>query len=379
MKERKSDQIMSPRPEVLNAPAVPHGAPDYEELESLGLAPEDVLDFSVNGNPYGPPPGVREALQDVPLDRYPDRDALALRRALSEHLGVPTGSIMAGNGTAELIWLIALAFVRPDDRVLVLGPTFGEYARAVALMGARVDTWRAKPESDFVIERQEIVQRLQRSQPRLVFLCNPNNPTGAAVATDVIESWADDHPETLFVVDEAYLSFAASGPQASTPGLRSTSGLEIENVATLRSMTKDYALAGLRLGYVVADSAVIDALVRVRPPWNVNAMAQAAGVAAVAEGDYVRQCMTRLQHAKVHFQQAIRDLSLEPVPSATHFFLVPVGDAAPDAHTLRQQLLRRKVQVRDCTSFDLPRHIRIATLLPGENLRLLEALREVLE
>ena len=361
----RNNQAITPRPEVLSAPSVPHGALDYGELENLGLAPKEVLDFSVNGNPYGPPPGVRAALQDVPLDRYPDRDALALRRALSKHLAVPPRRVMAGNGTAELIWLIALGFVRPADPVLILGPTFGEYERAVALMGAQVETWRARPESEFVIHANEVDRRLQESTPRLVFLCNPNNPTGAAVSRNLIRAWADAYPDTLFIVDEAYLSFATE--------LRSTTTLEMRNVVTLRSMTKDYALAALRLGYLVADEAVIDALVRVRPPWNVNAMAQAAGLAALEEKAYLERCMARLRDAKKSLVSGMKTLELEPLSSTTHFFLVQVGDAA----AYRRALLAQRVQVRDCSSFGLPSYVRIATRRPRENARLLKALQEV--
>lgn len=366
MTNKKIHSKISPRPEVLQAPSVPHGAPDYEELEQWGFRPQDVLDFSVNSNPYGPPPGVREALQGVPLNRYPDREALALRRALAEHLNVSPAQILAGNGAAELIWLLALAFVRPDDRVLLLGPTFGEYARAAALMGARVDMWRARAEDDFAVAPDEVSQRLQTMEPRLAFLCNPNNPTGQVVPTDVIADWAAAHPSTLFVVDEAYLAFAPGVPSALT--------LAADNVLVLRSMTKDYALAGLRLGYAVADEAIIDALVRVRPPWNVNAMAQAAGVAALAEDAYVSECLTRVAQAKERLVSGLRDLGLQPVPSAPHFFLVPVDDAA----AFRRALMKRRVQVRDCTSFGLPAYVRIATLRPEQNERLLQAVREVL-
>ncbi len=380
MKDHKNDRTISPRPEVLNTHSVPHGAPDYEELEAWGFEPEDVLDFSVNGNPYGPPPGVREALQDVPVDRYPDGDALELRAALSEHLHVSPRNIMTGNGAAELIWLIALTFVRPGDRVLVVEPTFGEYARAAALMGAQLETWRARPEANFDVQPADVERHLRRSHPRLTFLCNPNNPTGSTVPMEIIKGWADAHPETLFIVDEAYVSFA--------PGLRasrskggvtaeaspSMSTLKAKNVLTLRSMTKDYALAGLRLGYLIADEGIVDALVRVRPPWNVNAMAQAAGVAALKQQAYVQQCVARLEEAKAQLIEDLKGLALEPLPSATHFFLIPVGDAA----ALRRALLARGVQVRDCTSFGLPGHIRVATLRPAENAVLLEALREVI-
>jgi histidinol-phosphate aminotransferase len=372
MQDPKRDQRIMPRPEVLKAPSVPHGAPDYEELEAWGLKPEDVIDFSVNGNPYGPPPGVREALQDVPVDRYPDREALTLRRVLSQHLDVAPSRIVAGNGAAELIWLIALAFVRSDDRVLILEPTFGEYARAAALMGARVETWRAGSESDFAIQPEAVGARLQALRPRLAFLCNPNNPTGANVPLNQVKTWADQCPATLFVVDEAYVHFASSRARAS--GLRSTAALEAENVLTLRSMTKDYALAGLRLGYVIGSKPVVDALVRVRPPWSVNAMAQAAGVGALRAEDYLHQCVAQLHEAKAELVEGLEAIGLRPLPSATHFFLLQVGRAAE----VRRDLLTRQVQVRDCTSFGLPSYVRIASRRPEENARLLEALREVL-
>ena len=364
---------ISPRPEVMKAPHVPHGAPDFGELESLGYEPDDVIDFSVNGNPYGPPPGMREALRDVPLNRYPDREALAFRRALSAQLNVPRERILVGNGTAELIWLIALTFVRHDDRAMVLEPTFGEYARAVALMGGRVKTWRARPEDKFLVQPAEVEHHLRQFRPRLLFICNPNNPTGAAVPTGTIAAWADAFPNTLFVVDEAYQAFADRGDAHRARSLHSTAGVGAQNVLTLRSMTKDYALAGLRLGYLVAREEVTGAIARVRPPWNVNAMAQAAGIAALQQTDYVSECISSLHEHKSTLVTEIAALGLVPVPSNTHFFLVRVGDAG----AYRRALLAQRIQVRDCASFGLPAHIRVATLQPAENARLIEALREI--
>jgi histidinol-phosphate aminotransferase len=356
---------ISPRPEVFASPAAHHGALDYAELECLGIAPDDVLDFSVNSNPYGPPPAARRALMSVPLDRYPDRDALALRRALAHRLGVPTSWIVVGNGAAELIWLIALAFVRPGDRVLVIGPTFGEYARAVALMGAQVETWTACPEREFVVEAEEVGWCLQRARPRLSFLCNPNNPTGIVIPPNVVAAWARAHSETLFVVDEAYLAFAAGARSALDAGL--------PNVLALRSMTKDYALAGLRLGYAVGQEEVIAALVGVRPPWSVNAMAQAAGLAALVDEEHLKRSLKDLARAKAALVAGLRGLGLAPLRSAVHFFTVPVGDGA----AFRRALLRYRVQVRDCASFGLPAYVRIAARRPEENARLLAAVREV--
>ena len=330
----------------------------------LGLDPDAVLDFSVNSNPFGPAPAVRAALAAVPIDRYPDREALALRRALASRLDLPIDQIMVGNGTAELLWLAAFAFLNPGDRVLVVGPTFGEYARAAALMNAHVEWWTARPEQDFRIDPPAITHRLQQFRPTLVFLCNPNNPTGRTLDPKVIAGWTRAHPNTLFAVDEAYLSFA--------PGLASALTMGADNLLVLRSMTKDYALAGLRLGYAVGHATLITALNRVRPPWNVNALAQAAGVAALNAEAHFRESLRRLADAREELVAGLSALGWTPLPSAVHFFLVHVGDGA----AFRRRLLRHGILVRDCASFGLPAYVRIATRKPEENARLLQALVE---
>jgi L-threonine-O-3-phosphate decarboxylase len=362
----KHDRVLSARPETTAISPVYHGALDYAELERLGLDPEGVLDFSVNSNPYGPSPAVREAVARVPLDRYPDRESRALRRALAERLDVAPARIMVGNGTAELIWLVAFAFLQPRDRVLVVGPTFGEYRRTAALMGAQVQMWIARPEQEFVADPEKVEQCLWETKPRMVFVCNPNNPTGTIMPPEVMAAWAYAHPGTLFVIDEAYLAFA--------PGLQSVLNAGADNILVLRSMTKDYALAGLRLGYAMSHVPIIAALSRVRPAWNVNALAQAAGLAALGDEAYRQHSLQALAQSKEKLVAGLAELGLPPLPSATHFFLVHVGDG----ETFRQALLRQGILVRDCASFGLPAYVRIATRRPEENARLLEAIRAIL-
>ncbi|NPA90986.1 MAG: histidinol-phosphate aminotransferase family protein [Chloroflexi bacterium] len=356
--------MIRPREPVRELQPVVHGALDYEELREFGLRPEDVVDFSVNSNPYGPSPWVRAALQQVPLDRYPDRESRALQRALAHHHQVMPSQVLAGNGTAELIWLIALAYVEAGDRALILEPTFGEYARAVRLMGGVPVAWRARAEDGFAFRTDAIRRRLEEVQPRFVWLCYPNNPTGQVLPLDALARWSGDFPHTLFVVDEAYIHFAA--------GLPSALSLHRPNVLVLRSMTKDYGLAGLRLGYAVGSEEVIQTLGRVRPPWNVNAMAQAAGIAALADQAHLHDTLAALRRAKVEFIRALRSLGYAPLPSRTHFFLLPVDQGA----AFRRRLLARGILVRDATSFGLPTYVRLATRRPEENQRLLDALRE---
>jgi len=350
--------LIRPRPEVQAVAPSYHGALDFAELECLALEPGDVLDFSVNSNPFGPSPLVYEALGGVPPDRYPDREALALRRALAEQLGVSPDQVVVGNGASEVLLLIALAFVRPGDRACVVGPTFGEYARVVRLMGGEVHTWCARADDQFALDLPAVAEWIESLKPRFLFLCNPNNPTGRYLPLDDVARLVLSDRQRLVVVDEAYLPFVAGG--------RSALALGAANVLVVHSMTKAYALAGLRLGYAVGDAVLIEAMSRVRPVWNVNSLAQAAGLAALRDGDHVQRTLGRVAQAKERLVHALRKLGLRPCPSETHFFLLPVGDAC----RFRRALLQRGILVRDCTSFGMPAYVRIGTRRPEENEKL---------
>jgi histidinol-phosphate aminotransferase len=350
------------RPAVISTVPAHHGAIDYAELDRRQIDPAAVLDFSVNSNPFGPSPRIWPTLARVPLDRYPDREALALRRALADRLGLTPECLVVGNGTAELLWLTAQAFLEPGDGVLVIGPTFGEYARVAGLADAAVHHWTAPEATAFAVVADEVVQRLQRLQPRLAFVCNPNNPTGTLLPPETLLDWAAACRNTLLVVDEAYHAFA--------PGFRSVLDRAPANVLVLRSMTKDYALAGLRLGYAAGDPAVIHPLARARPAWNVNALALVAGLVALEDEEHLRSSLAALRQARESFIAGLTTVGLVPLPSAVHYFLLRVGDGA----ALRRALLDRYVLVRDCASFGLPAYVRIATRRAEDNACLLEAL-----
>jgi histidinol-phosphate aminotransferase len=339
-----------------------HGALDYTELERLGLRPEEVLDFSSNINPYGPPPAVLKRLSETSFAQYPDRDTIALRRALSMRFNLPEEQILVGNGSAELLLLAAIAFLRPADRVLVIAPTFGEYVHVSKLMEAEIHQVIAQAEAHFKVDSAAVADLLAKHRYRLVFLCNPNNPTGQVITHKDLRDWVSSQPETLFVVDEAYLPF--------NPQVASALDIQSDNVLVLRSMTKDYALAGLRLGYAVASPDVIQALRLAQPPWSVNALAQTAGLAALADESYLSKTVSAVLDHKIDLITGLQANGFQPVPSQTHFFLLPVGDG----QKFRGRLLRRGIQVRDCNSFGLPVYVRISTRLPEENARLLAAL-----
>lgn len=363
---------IQPRPEILNTPAAYHGAFDYAELERLGLSPDEVIDFSVNSNPYGPPPGVRDALAAVPLERYPDRECIALRRKLAERHEIAPENVVVGNGTAELLLLLALAFINAGDTVLVIEPDFSEYKRVAALRGGRTITYRATAANQFQPDYGAISHTMQTENPRVVFWCSPNNPTGVTVDAQRVRKLVDPFPDTLFVFDEAYFTFHHQREHVTSLLAHVR---RCPNALVLRSMTKDYGLAGLRLGYAVGAPSLIAAVAALRPAWNVNALAQAAGVFVLDQAVWLQDTLTQLHRDKSVLVGALRALGLTVLPSDVNYFLVHVGDAA----AFRAKLLAHNIMVRDCASFGLPAYVRIATRTPDENAKLVAAVKHTLE
>ncbi len=354
-----------PRPEVSDVPSVPHGSIDYAEVETLGIAPEDILDFSANLNPFGPPPGVMETICQVEISHYPDSGAYYLRRSLAEKLGIKIENILIGSGSTELIRLAALAYFGKGDRVVIIKPTYGEYEVACQIAGASLVKQQLSPENAFQLNTDETLQLVRDSHPKGIFVCNPNNPTGRYLSQADFDRILDASKDSLVVLDEAYVSFV--------DGAWSSLGMmQRNNLLVLRSMTKDYAMAGLRLGYGVAREEIIATLRRICPPWNVNVVAQKAGVIAINNEDYLKRCQIELREAKKYLVAELSRLGLPPLPSEANFFLVKVGNAKG----FRSELLKRRILVRDCTSFGLPQYVRIAPRTLPECQSLIAAIKE---
>ncbi len=379
--------------------AEPHGGPDEAELAALGLRPEDVLDFSASTNPFGPPPGVREALAACDITRYPDRRAARLRAALAAHEGVSEECVLVGAGAAGLIWALALAWLQPGDIAFVVGPTFGEYAAASRLARAEVAErrgfWLAEPERRQAAASQtmwsaatcrrfsspaaepaepkrrlaaagqrEAAQAIAAARPRLIWLCNPNNPTGAYLAAGEVAALLPAAADALWVLDEAYRPFVAD-PWPSAPLI------ERGNVVLLRSLTKDCALPGVRLGYLLGPADVLARVAAAQPPWSVSAPAIAAGLAALQNYAAVRESLAALRAETAWLHAALLARGWRVPPSATNFLLIEVGDAAA---MRRRLLVEHRIQVRNCASFGLPEFIRIGVRTRSDNERLLAAL-----
>ncbi|MCK4274247.1 MAG: histidinol-phosphate aminotransferase family protein [Dehalococcoidales bacterium] len=345
-----------------------HGGINYAELKALGVDPKEVLDFSVCTNPFMPPPGVKEKMSAIPVEQYPDSQATELRERLSERLGISPENILVGSGTTELIRLTALAYLRQGDTVLLLEPTYGEYEVASRLAGARLVRYRARERSLFTPKIEEVYGLIKQHHPKAVFICNPNNPTGKYLSREDIEKVQKEMDDGLLVLDEAYIDFVEKT-------WNSFDLTERGNVVVLRSMTKDYGLPGLRLGYAVAREEIIDSLRPALPPWNVNAIAQKVGLAVLEKEEYLRQSLRQVREAKRFLVAELTGLGFKVLPSDANYFLVKAGNA-PE---FRRSLLKEGVMVRDCTSFGLPEYIRIAPRTMPECERLITAIGRLIK
>ena len=344
-----------------------HGGLNITELGTLGLRPDDVLDFSASINPLGPSPRAVEASQTVNLSAYPDPDCVELRKAIGTELGVEPSRVLVGNGSTELIHLLARSFLSEQSSAVVFSPTFGEYEAACRLQG--VTPVALSPSDGFHWDVQAAIDLIADTRPSVVFLCNPNNPTGVYLSERDVTRIADAlRGVGLLVLDEAYISFVDASWD-------STALLAMFNVVVLRSMTKDYALTGLRLGYMLASEEVIERVKRFQYSWSVNAPAQAAGIAALSDPGHVERGREAVRAGKRCLSDAFASMGLECLPSAANFLLIRVGQATE----LRLALLQRyKICVRDCTSFGLPEYIRVGIRNMEDNRKLAEALRQFL-
>lgn len=353
--------MVEPRHPHGNLKPVVHGGIRRREIEAMGLEPLGIVDFSASVNPYGPPAGIRRALHSAvkEIASYPDPWATDLEEAIARKVGCDPSEVLAGAGSTQLIHILSLVYARRDKRVLIPAHTYGEYEAAVRAAGGRVD---ALPMPGLQLSGDEIAFRVQDAD--LLFICNPNNPTGQYLPPREMERVADACREVgcLLVMDEAFRDFLAES--SNTVAWALDSG----GIILLRSFTKIYGIPGVRVGYAVGDSHLLEPLRRLRPPWSVDTFAQAAATAALQEDDFVVSSRRKLWRHRRLFERFLKVL-----PSNANFFLLRVGNAA----VVRRELLPLGFLVRDCTSFGLPEYIRFAVRRPRENQGLVEALTSV--
>lgn len=353
--------MIRPRPEMAATPPAAHGGPTGDEPAPVRI------DFSVSLNAFGPAPVVLQAVGAARLDEYPDPLSMAPRRAAAARWERPVEEIVFGAGAAELIQAVCFAMVRAGDTVLVPMPTFGEYARAASLCGARVLQGIAPP-PDYALDAAAIAEAVVQHRPRLAFLCTPNNPTGQRITRDELRGVADACAAvgTLLVVDQSFDAFLAE--PLGTPALPGHPA-----VIHLRSITKDHALAGVRAAFAVGPAHLMAAVERGRAPWATSTLAQAAAAAALGDDGqtYAALTLPRLRAERERLEAVFAGLRIPTVRTTTHFVLAEAGDAAGFAARL---LEKHGIRVRDCTSFGLPGHIRVAARTPLDNAELIRAL-----
>ena len=364
-----------------DTPARPvHGGIKPAELRALGLRPEDCLDFSASVSPLGPLTGVAEAIAAVDLAAYPDPHCLELTEAIAaQHSGnrVAAENVIVGNGSTELIHLLARAYIgapQPgcSNSALLLTPTYGEYDGAVRLAGGRIITLEATRSPDgFRWDLPRAVRLIAAERPALIFVCNPNNPTGALLSQNELRflTLTAVGAGSLLAIDEAYINLAEDGADAAAVAI----ALSTESVVVLRSMTKDYALTALRLGYAVARPPVVARLAALQPDWSVNGLAQAAGIAALSDAGYLERARAAVSASRKCIVDGLGTLGIGCYPTAANFVLAQVGDAAG----LRATLARQGLFVRDCASFGLPDCIRIGLRPAADCARLVAAIAAI--
>ena len=341
------------------------GKPIEELAREHGLAPETIVKLASNENPLGMPASARAAMQAAIADlgRYPDANGFALKDALSRRFGVPPEWITLGNGSNDILELAAAALLAPGRSCVYSQYSFAVYALATQARGARAIV---VPAHDFGHDLPAMRAAIG-ADTRLVYLANPNNPTGTFVAGPQIEAFLESVPaDVVVVLDEAYNEYLPPEDRVeSTAWVR-----RFPNLLVSRTFSKAYGLAGLRVGYGLAQPQLTDLLNRVRQPFNVNSLAQAAALAALADADFLARSDALNRAGLQRLEAAFTSMGLAFVPSRGNFVLVKVGPAA----RVYQELLKRGVIVRPVGSYGLPEWLRVSVGLPEENERFLAVL-----
>lgn len=361
-------------------PPVFHGGNLESASEQYGFDPAEMVDFSANINWFGAPPQMSVAIERglSLMKHYPDPASRNLIQAIASAVNLPADSLLVGNGSIELMY----AFMRAvgKKRALVIEPTFSEYARAVQMVGGSIITYPLYGKNDWQINLKQLAKDLVDVD--LVFICNPNNPTGQLIPRDDVVDFIFEAEKRGVVValDEAFIDFVEDFSE------RTYSVLDLvttcKNLVVFRSFTKFFAIPGLRLGFCAAHPGLIQEIAAQQEPWTVNCIAQSVGELIVSEEvrSYRAQARAELQRVRSEFSLTIQKKLALMNWGAVNFLLLDLGAQGRSAE-ITQILGRRGILVRDCQPFGerFSRYIRVAVRSPRENLRLLQELAVILE
>jgi threonine-phosphate decarboxylase len=347
-----------------------HGGNVFAVARSLGIPPERILDFSASINPLGMAPGVRAALGNCVerLLHYPDKGAAELKDCLAAYHGVSAMQIAVANGSTELIHLMPRLV--GGSRALIVAPAFAEYACALEKSGWQIDYFTLKGEDAFALSLPALREKLAERYD-LLFICNPGNPTGALIPKNDIAKVLDlcRASGTFLVLDEAFIDFCEEDSAKDLIG-------GYGRAVLLRSMTKFFAIPGLRLGYAIGAPETIEAIGSLQNPWSVNTAAQVAGIASLCDPDYCEHTRNYVAAERDRLASALAGLpGLDVFPSHANYLLVQIRKG-PSAAELRCRLLEKGILIRVCGNFEGldGSFFRVAVRLREENERLVELL-----
>lgn len=349
------------------------GKPISEVAREFGLDEEAIVKLASNENPFGVPESAKEAMAKAAaeLGRYPDANAFDLKQALSKRYDVPMEWITLGNGSNDILEIAAKAFVEKGQSIVYAQYSFAVYALAAQGIGARHIVVPAKNHGHDL----DAMAAAIAPDTRLVFIANPNNPTGTFVTGAELEAFLKKVPSNVVVVlDEAYNEFLSAGDQyESAAWVR-----QYPNLLVSRTFSKAYGLAGLRVGFALAQPELTDLMNRVRQPFNVNSLAQAAAIAALNDKAFLEKSAANNAAGYEQFVEAFKQMGLEYVPSHGNFVLVKVGNDDGAGARVNLSLLKQGVIVRPVGNYGLPQWLRISIGLPQENAVLIAALQKAL-
>ena len=353
------------------------GRPISEVAREYGLDESKIVKLASNENPLGMPQSAQEAMLKAASDlgRYPDSNGFELKQVLSTRLGVPVGWITLGNGSNDILELAARSVAQSGDEVIFSRHAFAVYPLATQAVGAQAI--EVAPTDTYGHDLNGMLQAVKASgdKAKLVFIANPNNPTGSYLSAKEIEDFLIAiPPHVVVVLDEAYNEYL-------TPEQRYDAIAWIKrfpNMILSRSFSKAYGLAGLRIGYGVAQPVLTDLLNRIRQPFNVNSLAQAAAIAAFQDSAFLQQGFELNRAGLVQLTQAFDELGLTYLPSAGNFVLVKVGDDDGAGARINLELLKCGIIVRPVGNYGLPQWLRISIGLPEENAAFIAVLRHIL-
>lgn len=345
------------------------GKPIWEVQREFEL--QTVVKLASNENSLGPSPKALAAMQEVlsDLHRYPDAQSIDVRSKIADRLDLHREQIIVTNGGDELITLVSETFLEPGDEIVVPEPTFSEYEFSGNLMGALVKTVPLQADFQYAVEdiRNAVTERT-----KILFLCSPNNPTGTILSKTQLQQILDSLPgHVLVLLDTAYSHYVSSGEY--------TDGLEFVKagypILILKTFSKVYGLAGIRVGFGVASKEIVNSILKVKEPFNVNALAQVAAAAAIGDDEHVTLSSRLVKQERQRLYRSFQELGLHYTESMSNFILLELG---AEANQLYRSLMERGVIVRYGGAWGLPRHVRVTVGTPEENDYFIEKLKEVL-